>query len=167
MNRARSLIDSRLLTPAHWRGRLRRELWGHAREGEAARVAAAFDWLVATSCLSDAPAADIELLRELHDRAVGGRAFRTTGLRAGSHYYPQPAVAAGATIDFLSQEQRTGEAPERAAARAHLELLRLHPFSDGNGRTARLFSTYLLLRAGYRSTLFTNVEQHFEDRPRA
>ena len=32
---------------------------------------------------------------------------------------------------------------------AHERLVTIHPFSDGNGRTARLLMNLLLLRAGY------------------
>ncbi|MBV9267793.1 MAG: Fic family protein [Acidobacteriaceae bacterium] len=36
-----------------------------------------------------------------------------------------------------------------AAFDAHAKLVTIHPFSDGNGRTARLLMNLLLLRAGY------------------
>ena len=36
-----------------------------------------------------------------------------------------------------------------AAALAHLELVAIHPFYDGNGRTARAFARLILLRGGY------------------
>jgi Fic family protein len=51
------------------------------------------------------------------------------------------------------------------AARLHLSLLAIHPFLDGNGRTSRLASALLLIRGGFRSTLFTAVEQHFHSIP--
>jgi Fic family protein len=35
------------------------------------------------------------------------------------------------------------------AALAHLELVAIHPFHDGNGRTARALARYLLVRGGY------------------
>ncbi len=35
------------------------------------------------------------------------------------------------------------------AIEAHLRLVSIHPFSDGNGRTARLLMNLLLMRAGY------------------
>jgi len=40
-------------------------------------------------------------------------------------------------------------APPIAAALAHLELVAIHPFNDGNGRTARALSRLILLRHGY------------------
>lgn len=54
--------------------------------------------------------------------------------------------------------------PLRAAA-LHLDLLTIHPFSDGNGRSSRLIAAYELLRGGFRSSLFTAVEQHFAREP--
>jgi Fic family protein len=39
--------------------------------------------------------------------------------------------------------------PPVLAALAHLELVAIHPFYDGNGRTARALARYLLVRGGY------------------
>jgi len=42
-----------------------------------------------------------------------------------------------------------GEHPAVAAALAHLELVAIHPFYDGNGRTARALSRLLLVQHGF------------------
>ena len=42
-----------------------------------------------------------------------------------------------------------GEHPVRRAALFHARLVSIHPFADGNGRTARLASNLLLLRDRY------------------
>lgn len=47
--------------------------------------------------------------------------------------------------DWLSNVEPSPE----AAMEAHLRLVSIHPFSDGNGRTARLLMNLLLMRAGY------------------
>jgi Fic family protein len=39
--------------------------------------------------------------------------------------------------------------PATAAALAHLELVAIHPFNDGNGRTARALGRLFLMRGGY------------------
>lgn len=39
--------------------------------------------------------------------------------------------------------------PVQKAGEAHLHLVTIHPFVDGNGRTARLLMNLMLLRAGY------------------
>lgn len=39
--------------------------------------------------------------------------------------------------------------PVEVAARLHYDFVRIHPFDDSNGRTARLLMNYVLLRAGF------------------
>ena len=46
---------------------------------------------------------------------------------------------------WLEQAPATPE----AAFDAHFRLTAIHPFSDGNGRTARLLMNLLLIRGGY------------------
>jgi Fic family protein len=40
-----------------------------------------------------------------------------------------------------------------------LDFLAIHPFADGNGRVARILTTYLLLREGYGVPRYVSVEQ--------
>ncbi len=47
------------------------------------------------------------------------------------------------------REGARAEHPAVAAALAHLELVAIHPFYDGNGRTARALSRLLLVRHGF------------------
>lgn len=47
------------------------------------------------------------------------------------------------------REGAGGEHPAVAAALAHLELVAIHPFYDGNGRTARALSRLLLVHHGF------------------
>jgi Fic family protein len=44
-----------------------------------------------------------------------------------------------------------------------LDFLAIHPFEDGNGRAARLLSTYLLERSGYNFTRFYPLDQVIMD----
>ena len=45
------------------------------------------------------------------------------------------------------------------AAYAHHELVRIHPFVDGNGRTARLLMNMILMRKGYPPIVIINKER--------
>ena len=47
--------------------------------------------------------------------------------------------------DWLATEPTT----PATAITAHRRLVDIHPFNDGNGRTARLLMNLVLLRAGY------------------
>jgi Fic family protein len=47
--------------------------------------------------------------------------------------------------------------PVLAASLAHREFVRIHPFIDGNGRTARLLMNLILFRAGYPITIIPPV----------
>ncbi len=51
---------------------------------------------------------------------------------------------------FRSAEQGADAPMLLAAAEFACDFLAIHPFVDGNGRTARLISTYLIERGGYR-----------------
>lgn len=44
----------------------------------------------------------------------------------------------------------------------HYELVRIHPFTDGNGRLARAISTYVLFREGYDIRKFFSLEEYFD-----
>lgn len=46
------------------------------------------------------------------------------------------------------------------AALAHLNLVMIHPFSDGNGRMARALQTLVLAREGILSSAFSSIEEY-------
>lgn len=54
--------------------------------------------------------------------------------------------------DFIADipKQRAGNHPIAFAAWLHIRLVSIHPFVDGNGRTARLVMNLALLQAGSR-----------------
>jgi hypothetical protein len=49
--------------------------------------------------------------------------------------------------------------PIERAALAHHRLTAIHPFIDGNGRTARLVMNLLLMRAGYPPTIILRINR--------
>ena len=50
---------------------------------------------------------------------------------------------------------------------AHLNLVMIHPFSDGNGRMARCLQTLVLARAGTLAPQFSSIEEYLGDNTRA
>lgn len=66
-------------------------------------------------------------------------------------------------VDWLKQEQKIN--PVLMAGIAQFQLVHIHPFLDGNGRTARLLSTLYLYKTGYDfKRLFTISEYYDRDR---
>ena len=48
---------------------------------------------------------------------------------------------------------------------AHYEIVRIHPFLDGNGRVARGVATLVLTKAGYDIKRFFSLEEHYDRDP--
>jgi Fic family protein len=68
---------------------------------------------------------------------------------AGSRVtFPNPLKIPSLMDAFGAWLEHAPPAPA-AAFEAHFRLTAIHPFSDGNGRTARLLMNLLLIRAGY------------------
>lgn len=51
------------------------------------------------------------------------------------------------------------------AAMAHVWLAAIHPFLDGNGRTARILASLVMYRGGFRLTQFTSLEEWWGQHP--
>jgi Fic family protein len=67
---------------------------------------------------------------------------------AGRFSFPSPAEVPSLMNDFSQWLRNVPDNPETAFL-SHLKLVRIHPFNDGNGRTARLLMNLVLIRAGY------------------
>jgi cell filamentation protein, protein adenylyltransferase len=56
--------------------------------------------------------------------------------------------------------------PVIAAGLTHYELVRIHPFIDGNGRTARIMATLVLYKSGFDLKRFFALDDYYDhDRP--
>jgi Fic family protein len=66
----------------------------------------------------------------------------------GRHAFPSPAEVPALMGDFAMWLRNVPDTPE-TAVKAHRDLVDIHPFNDGNGRTARLLMNLILIRAGY------------------
>jgi Fic family protein len=89
--------------------------------------------------------------------------FRTNAKQAGRYRkigvvvtgstlnFPRPAELKKTMQDFTAEipDKRAGKHPIEFAAWLHIGLVSIHPFIDGNGRTARLLMNLALLQAGY------------------
>jgi Fic family protein len=111
-------------------------------------------WMRALAA-GDAPIGE-SVVTELHRRIV----LRSRPEIAGI-YSPYPRRIAGSSVIFpnpvkisaltaeLGTVMATAASTPAAAFDIHFRLTAIHPFSDGNGRTARLLMNLMLIRGGY------------------
>ena len=121
------------------------------------------------------------LIREIHRRLVVGvrgeqggpgtyraiQNFVVNSITKEIIYTPPPPESVAPMmqelVDWLRAE--TAIHPVLSAGIAQFQLVHIHPFLDGNGRTSRLLSTLCLYRAGYDfKRLFTLSEYYDRDR---
>lgn len=55
--------------------------------------------------------------------------------------------------------------PVLRAGITHYELVRIHPFTDGNGRVARAFATLVLFKEDYDIKRFFSLEEYYDSEP--
>ncbi len=121
------------------------------------------------------------LVREIHKRLVegvrGGAAAPSEYRRIQNYvvnsvtgetiYTPPPAhdvpIMMAELVNYLNSETETH--PVLMSGIAQFQLVHIHPFLDGNGRTSRLLSTLCLYQTGYDfKRLFTISEYYDRDR---
>src|SRR3989338_6285795 len=80
---------------------------------------------------------------------------------------PPPLDVPHLMREFTAWLNETGDvSPVLAAGISQFQFVHIHPFIDGNGRTARLLSTLILYKTGYDfKRLFTISEHYDKDRP--
>ena len=122
------------------------------------------------------------LIREIHRRLVEGvrggnsapgkyrriQNYVVNSAAGKTIYTPPPAhdvpIMMKELVDWTNRDQDIH--PVLMSGVSQFQLVHIHPFLDGNGRTSRLLSTLCLYRAGYDfKRLFTISEYYDRDRP--
>ena len=124
---------------------------------EAANHAKALDWITQKVKISDEPISEQDLLK-IHELILTGIDSQNAGF-----YRNIPVRISGSTVvlpnprkipDLMNEffawlgDDKDEDHPVKKAAEAHYRLVSIHPFVDGNGRTARLLMNLMLLKAG-------------------
>ena len=75
---------------------------------------------------------------------------------------PEALQVPGLVVELVAelQAQDEGTPVLVRAAMAHLNLVMIHPFRDGNGRMARALQTLVLARAGVLAPAFASIEEY-------
>ena len=136
----------------------------------------AFDFVADYVC-SQGPITE-GLIREIHRRLVEG--VRGDSAHPGQYRTVQNYVANSKTkeviytppaaydvqplmaelVDWLQNEQTIPSV--LVAGIAQFQLVHIHPFLDGNGRTARLLSTLCLYRSGYDFKKLFTISEYYD-----
>lgn len=76
-------------------------------------------------------------------------------IKGSQHEPPNPQNAYYQLKDLFNnfENKKIQDHPIVFASYVHAEFVKIHPFIDGNGRTARLILNYILLENGYRPIL--------------
>lgn len=65
-------------------------------------------------------------------------------------------------LTWLGSSESKEVYPLLKAGIIHYELVRIHPFLDGNGRVARAVATLILFKEGYDIKKFFSLEEHYD-----
>jgi Fic family protein len=69
-------------------------------------------------------------------------------------------------VEWVSSDEAKELDPIVMAGIAHYEFVRIHPFVDGNGRTARVLATLILYLRGFDTKQFFCIDDYYDsDRP--
>ncbi len=116
---------------------------------------------------------DRGLIVGLHDRVLAGRydhgagrprtdkqAWVTDRATGEDVYLPPPGEHVDALLDEAAVQMRATTAHSAlAAAWIHVVIAAIHPFADGNGRSARILASLAMYRGGFKRREFTSLEE--------
>lgn len=116
---------------------------------------------------------ELTVYRLMQDNAIGE--YRKTQVVVKNSqtgevtFRPPPAIEVPFLIaDFLTWMDAATSDDIHTAIKAgltHYEIVRIHPFLDGNGRVARAVATLVLFRGGYDVKRFFSLEEHYDREP--
>lgn len=116
-----------------------------------------------------------DLIKRLHAIVDPGKRAKPTPYRDGQNiirdsqsggivYLPPEAKDVGRLmaemVRWVHKAEKEGVPVPIIAALVHYQFVTIHPYYDGNGRTARLLATFILQRDGYGLHGFFSMEEH-------
>ena len=116
-----------------------------------------------------------ELIKRLHALVEKGPRAPPTPYRDGQNaiknsatgaliYLPPEAkdvpILMASLVAWAAEAERSSLPVPIIAALVHYQFVTVHPYYDGNGRTARLLATFILHKSGYGLNGFFSLEEH-------
>lgn len=131
---------------------------------EAVGHSKAYDYMLSLTKRNAISEADILYLHALFysglDLSNAGKYRLVPVFVTGTDFeFPAPSKVPFLMKKFVDelQELSSSAHPVEFAALAHLKLVTIHPFIDGNGRTARLLMNFALMHHGYGITIIPPI----------
>ena len=97
------------------------------------------------------------------DNENAGRYRTANVIISGASHIPPDAIIVSESMEKLIyryDEWKEKYHPIIVAALLHAEFVKIHPFIDGNGRTARLLMNFEVMKNGYPPIIIKNEERH-------
>jgi cell filamentation protein len=131
--------------------------------------------LILGNTLTNETVFDISFINNLHKLAFedlyefAGK-YRTVNMSKGGFTFPAAMFLENSMNDFqntilskLSHNYSDKDDLIKDIAHVHAELLFIHPYREGNGRTARLLANLMCFKAGFERLKFELLQDKFED----
>jgi Fic family protein len=95
------------------------------------------------------------LLKSIDETNAGIYRNVNVTISGAEHVPPDALQVAGAMQSFIDWYRSEGVSlhPVERAARVHADFVKIHPFTDGNGRTSRLLMNLELMKSGFPSVV--------------
>lgn len=111
---------------------------------------------------------NLHILKDINDD-IAGR-YRKKQVVVGDYippeYFKVPMLM-GEFVGWINDPHPPYLSPILITGIAHYQLVAIHPFEDGNGRTTRVIITFMLIKYGYDTTSFFALESYYNRNRRA
>lgn len=100
------------------------------------------------------------ILHKIDDHEAGKLRNTPVRISGSTTILPNPFKVPELMEEFIHWLQTTMDNSVQIAADAHYKLVSIHPFIDGNGRTARLLMNFVLMQAGFPPAIIKKEERN-------
>jgi excisionase family DNA binding protein len=100
------------------------------------------------------------ILKKIDDSNAGRLRNTPVRISGSTTVLPNPLKVPELMDEFIYWLQSTNNRPVQVASEAHYKLVTIHPFVDGNGRTARLLMNFILIQAGFPPAIIKKEERN-------
>jgi Fic family protein len=117
-----------------------------------------------------------DMIKRLHALVESGPRAKPTSYREGQNAIKDSATGAliylppeakdvpglmASMVQWAAEAERSGLPIPIIAGLVHYQFVTIHPYYDGNGRTARLLANFVLHKGGYGLGGFFSLEEHY------